>query len=212
MLWGLGQADVVKLSDNEVGFLFGLSPREGAAYIRERFGTQLVFVTCGADGCEFANPRAQGHVDGLKGLTVTDTTGARAIFSACAEGGCSKAARLPQRWTRRSCAASRNLPAASPDAPPKKAAASPQSRRCRTRSLWGDGRGSVADAGVDHLADVPQMRDLPGRREALLGRFVGGVDGVSRSQGSLHRRTSPVRSVWRRRRRNGDRRPDQFHK
>ena len=31
---------------------------------------------------------------------------------------------------------------------------------------------------MDHLADVPQMRDLPGRREALLGRFVGGVDGV----------------------------------
>ena len=84
MLWGLGQADVVKLSDNEVEFLFGLSPREGAAYIRERFGTQLVFVTCGADGCEFANPRAQGHVDGLKGLTVTDTTGAGDIFGGCA--------------------------------------------------------------------------------------------------------------------------------
>ena len=84
MLWGLGQADVVKLSDNEVKFLFGLSPREGAAYIRERFGTQLVFVTCGADGCEFANPRAQGHVDGLKGLTVTDTTGAGDIFGGCA--------------------------------------------------------------------------------------------------------------------------------
>ena len=84
MLWGLGQADVVKLSDNEVKFLFGLSPREGAAYIRERFGTQLVFVTCGADGCEFANPRAQGHVDGLKGLTVADTTGAGDIFGGCA--------------------------------------------------------------------------------------------------------------------------------
>ena len=73
-----------KLITNEVGFLFGLSPREGAAYIRERFGTQLVFVTCGADGCEFANPRAQGHVDGLKGLTVTDTTGAGDIFGGCA--------------------------------------------------------------------------------------------------------------------------------
>lgn len=84
MLWGLGQADVVKLSDNEVKFLFGLSPREGAAYIREWFGTQLVFVTCGADGCEFTNPRAQGHVDGLKGLTVTDTTGAGDIFGGCA--------------------------------------------------------------------------------------------------------------------------------
>ena len=84
MLWGLGQADVVKISDNEVKFLFGLSPREGAAYIRERFGTQLVFVTCGADGCEFASLRAQGHVDGLKGLTVADTTGAGDIFGGCA--------------------------------------------------------------------------------------------------------------------------------
>ena len=84
MLWGLGQADVVKLSDNEVKFLFGLSPREGAAYIRGRFGTQLVFVTCGADGCEFASLRAQGHVDGLKGLTVTNTTGAGDIFGGCA--------------------------------------------------------------------------------------------------------------------------------
>lgn len=84
MLWGLGQADVVKISDNEVKFLFGLSPREGAEYIRERFGMQLVFVTCGADGCEFASLRAQGHVDGLKGLTVTDTTGAGDIFGGCA--------------------------------------------------------------------------------------------------------------------------------
>ena len=178
MLWGLGQADVVKLSDNEVKFLFGLSPREGAAYIRERFGTQLVFVTCGADGCEFTNRERRAMWTVSRALQ-SQTPRARATFSAAARcGGCSKAARLPQRWTRRSCAASRNLPAASPDAPPKKAAASPRSRRCRTRSLWGDGRGSVADAGVDHFADVPQMRDLPGRREALLGRFVGGVDGV----------------------------------
>ena len=36
------------------------------------------------DGCEFASLRAQGHVDGLKGLTVTDTTGAGDIFGGCA--------------------------------------------------------------------------------------------------------------------------------
>ena len=41
-------------------------------------------MTCGADGCEFASLRAQGHVDGLKGLTVTDTTGAGDIFGGCA--------------------------------------------------------------------------------------------------------------------------------
>ena len=80
MLWGLGQADVVKLSDNEVGFLFGLSPREGAAYIRGRFGAQLVFVTCGADGCWFQNRGASGHVDSLKNIKVVDTTGAGDTF------------------------------------------------------------------------------------------------------------------------------------
>ena len=49
-----------------------------------RGATQRVLVPCGAAGCEFANPRAQGHVDGLKGLTVTDTTGAGDIFGGCA--------------------------------------------------------------------------------------------------------------------------------
>ncbi|MBQ3107256.1 MAG: carbohydrate kinase, partial [Firmicutes bacterium] len=51
MLWGLGQADVVKISDDEVDVLFGCSPEEGAEKIRKEFGCKLVFVTCGADGC-----------------------------------------------------------------------------------------------------------------------------------------------------------------
>lgn len=178
MLWGLGQADVVKLSDNEVGFLFGLSPREGAAYIRERFGTQLVFVTCGADGCEFASLRAQGHVDGLKGLTVTDTTGAGDIFGGCAVWRLLQSGKPPAALDEAELRGIAEFACCVAGRSTEKAAASPQSRRCRTRSLWGDERGSVADAGVDHLADVPQMRDLLGRREALLGRFVGGVDGV----------------------------------
>ena len=84
MLWGLRQADVVKISDDEVEFLFGLSPCEGAAHIQKQFGTQLVFVTCGAGGCDFASARAQGHVDGLRSLTVADTTGAGDIFGGCA--------------------------------------------------------------------------------------------------------------------------------
>lgn len=41
-------------------------------------------------------------MDGLKGLTVTDTTGAGDIFGGCAVWRRSKAARLPQRWMRRS--------------------------------------------------------------------------------------------------------------
>ena len=84
MLWSLRQADVVKISDEEVEFLFGLGAQDGAQYILDHFPAKLVFVTCGADGCEFASLRAQGHVDGLKGLTVTDTTGAGDIFGGCA--------------------------------------------------------------------------------------------------------------------------------
>ena len=50
MLWGLSQADVVKISDEEVAFLWDLSPMEGARHICQTYGTSLVWVTCGAEG------------------------------------------------------------------------------------------------------------------------------------------------------------------
>ena len=84
MLWGLAQADVVKISDEEVEFLFGLDPEAGAAHILNRFGVNLVFVTCGADGCRFQNRNASGHVPGLSGIKVADTTGAGDIFGGSA--------------------------------------------------------------------------------------------------------------------------------
>ena len=80
LIWGLKQADVVKISDEEVEFLFGLGVREGADYILQNFGVKLVFVTCGPDGCYFKNAVASGHVPGLSGLSVIDTTGAGDIF------------------------------------------------------------------------------------------------------------------------------------
>ena len=84
MLWGLRQADVVKISDEEVEFLFGMGVEEGARYILDTFGMKLVFVTCGADGCYFCNPVASGHVPGLSGIKVVDTTGAGDIFGGSA--------------------------------------------------------------------------------------------------------------------------------
>ena len=84
MLWGLEQADVVKISDEEVEFLFDMGVEEGARYILDTFGMKLVFVTCGPDGCYFCNPVAQGHVPGLKGIKVVDTTGAGDIFGGSA--------------------------------------------------------------------------------------------------------------------------------
>jgi len=84
LIWGLHQADVVKISDEEVDFLFGLDAAEGAGYILDNFGVKLVFVTCGAQGCFFKNNLAQGHVPSLSGIQVIDTTGAGDIFGGSA--------------------------------------------------------------------------------------------------------------------------------
>lgn len=84
MLWGLRQADVIKISDEEVEFLFGLSPEQGSEYILNKFDAKLVFVTCGANGCYFKSKKAKGFVPALHGLRVVDTTGAGDIFGGSA--------------------------------------------------------------------------------------------------------------------------------
>ncbi len=84
LIWGLTQADVVKISDEEVEFLFGLGVEDGAKYIMDNFPAKLVFVTCGADGCYFKNAVASGHVPSLKNIRVKDTTGAGDIFGGSA--------------------------------------------------------------------------------------------------------------------------------
>lgn len=84
ILWGLKQADVVKISDEEVEFLFGCKPEQGAEYILREFGVKLVFVTCGANGCYFKNENACGWVPALQAIHVIDTTGAGDIFGGSA--------------------------------------------------------------------------------------------------------------------------------
>ena len=99
LLWGLSQADVVKISDNEVEFLFGLDPQAGAKHILESFGVKLVFVTCGADGCHFRNAIASGNVAAPKGITVADTTGAGDIFGGSAMYGILQSQKAPEELT-----------------------------------------------------------------------------------------------------------------
>lgn len=84
ILWGLSQADIIKISDSELEFLYGLSPKDGATQIFSDFSPKLVFVTCGKHGCYFKSLRADGHVPSLKGLSVVDTTGAGDIFGGSA--------------------------------------------------------------------------------------------------------------------------------
>ena len=99
LIWGLTQADVVKISDEEVEFLFGLGVEEGADYILKNFGVKLVFVTQGADGCLFKNAIAQGHVPSLAGIKVIDTTGAGDIFGGSAVSQILKTGKAPETLT-----------------------------------------------------------------------------------------------------------------
>lgn len=95
MLWGISQTDVLKISDYEVEFLYGCSPEEGAEKILRDSPVQLVFVTLGKDGCYFANRKASGHVPGLTGLNVVDTTGAGDIFGGSAMYGILSSGKAP---------------------------------------------------------------------------------------------------------------------
>ena len=84
ILWGLAQADIVKISDEEVEFLWNVSPEEGARKLHEEFGVTLVFVTLGPKGCYYSNGRENGVVDTPRGIQVIDTTGAGDIFGGSA--------------------------------------------------------------------------------------------------------------------------------
>ena len=84
MLWGLHQADVVKISDEEVEFLFGLGVEDGARHILENFGVDLVVGRCSTEGCFYKNAKAEGKVPSLRGIQVVDTTGAGDIFGGSA--------------------------------------------------------------------------------------------------------------------------------
>lgn len=83
MLWGLRWAHVAKLSDQEVEFLFGCAPEDGADRLLEEFGIRLAMVTLGADGCILKNRTASFRGRPPK-VTALDTTGAGDIFGGSA--------------------------------------------------------------------------------------------------------------------------------
>lgn len=83
MNWALRQADIVKISDEEVDFLWGLKPEEGADYLLDKCGVKLAMVTLGPEGCFLKNKTAQARVRGPK-VHPIDTTGAGDIFGGSA--------------------------------------------------------------------------------------------------------------------------------
>lgn len=85
MNYGLRNANIVKISDNEVKFLFDKEPKESIDFILKKYSNiKLLYVTCGAKGCYFSTRKYRGFVSSLKGIKVIDTTGAGDIFGGSA--------------------------------------------------------------------------------------------------------------------------------
>ncbi len=83
MLWSLRQADVVKISDNEVEFLWNCTPEEGADKLLKEFDVGLAMVTLGPDGCLLKTKDAAFRAKCPK-VHPVDTTGAGDIFGGSA--------------------------------------------------------------------------------------------------------------------------------
>ncbi|MGI6694292.1 MAG: PfkB family carbohydrate kinase [Limnochordia bacterium] len=76
----MDQADIVKISHEELEFLMGSGDLAGAsAQLCREFGLTLLLVTLGKDGCYFRAGELAGFVPGFK-VQAVDTTGAGDAF------------------------------------------------------------------------------------------------------------------------------------
>ena len=98
ILWSLQQADVVKISDNEVEFLWGCTPEVGAEKLLEEFGVSLAMVTLGPDGCLLKTKSAAYRARCPK-VHPIDTTGAGDIFGGSAMARLLELAKPPRELT-----------------------------------------------------------------------------------------------------------------
>ena len=83
VLYGLGQCHILKISDNEVEFLFGTTDYdEGARLIREKYQIPLVLITLGKDGRRAYYKDLRVEVPGFVQEHTIETTGAGDTFCA----------------------------------------------------------------------------------------------------------------------------------
>ena len=98
--WSLHQADVVKISDEEIDFLWGISPEEGAQKLLREYGVSLVYATQGPKGCHAANKLGCVTVETPKGIHAVDTTGAGDIFGGSAVARLLELGKAPEQLTQ----------------------------------------------------------------------------------------------------------------
>ena len=85
MLYGLSKADIVKISDEEVEFLFNIKDKEASSFLLNKYkNIKLVYVTCGSKGSYYATRKYSGFIKAMKNIKVIDTTGAGDIFGGSA--------------------------------------------------------------------------------------------------------------------------------
>ncbi len=75
MLWGLHQADFVKISDEEVEFLWGCDEKEAGKKLLTEFGVKMALITMGPKGAHLVNETASAYAASPK-VNPVDTTGA----------------------------------------------------------------------------------------------------------------------------------------
>ena len=82
--YGLGQADIVKISDNEVVFMTGEEDYEKAARIlQDTYQIPLMFVTLGRDGSRAYYKDIRVEAAGFIQENTIETTGAGDTFTGC---------------------------------------------------------------------------------------------------------------------------------
>jgi len=73
-------ADIVKISDDELDFIFGTKDEKAAASVCFAQGAALVFITRGKSGAAFYTPEYSAEAAGIP-VTAVDTTGAGDAFN-----------------------------------------------------------------------------------------------------------------------------------
>lgn len=97
--WGLRQSDIVKISEEEIAFLWGLAPEAGAQKLLNEYGVRLVYATLGPKGCHTANRNGCCDVPSPAGIHVVDTTGAGDIFGGSAMSRFLRLGKAPEDLT-----------------------------------------------------------------------------------------------------------------
>ncbi len=96
ILWGLSKADIVKISDEEVEFLWGkINEKEAADKLISEYGVKLAMITLGPKGAYLAtqNAVAMAFCPSVKPI---DTTGAGDIFGGSAVSQVLKIGKEPE--------------------------------------------------------------------------------------------------------------------